>query len=140
MSAITDQMIFVFGSNTGGIHGAGAARFAREQRGAVMGVGFGPIGQSYAIPTKGVIKHRGQKRVGETLPLITINRYVREFLEYADHHQDKEFQVTCIGCGLAGLKDEDIAPMFENAPMNCYFDELWMPWLTKLSHRFWGTF
>lgn len=132
----TSHMIFCFGSNTGGIHGAGAAAFAVRNRGAAWGTGVGHVGQSYALPTKNARKGR----VGMTLPLTMIQKYVDQFLEYADHRHDLEFQVTCIGCGLAGLKHEDIAPMFENAPMNCFFDEFWKPWLTKASHRFWGTF
>jgi hypothetical protein len=48
--------------------------------------------------------------------------------------------VTRIGCGLAGLKDEDIAPMFAIAPMeNCFFDTKWQPWLPETA-QYWGTF
>ena len=149
----TSNMIFVFGSNTGGIHGAGAARFALEHRGARMGVGFGLIGQSYAIPTKGVYRHkrRGQAivKVGDTLDLSTIKRYVDEFLRDATKRQDLMFQVTCIGCGLAGLTDEDVAPMFLAAPENCVFDEFWRghlgdtgpgPQGTSFVRRYWGSF
>ncbi|QDP54385.1 MAG: hypothetical protein Unbinned4120contig1000_37 [Prokaryotic dsDNA virus sp.] len=143
----TEDMIFVFGSNTGGIHGAGAALFARQQRGAKPGVGYGHIGQSYAIPTKGHFTQKlkgrgGHKRVhvGNTLDLTTIERYVRDFIKFAEEHPEMAFQVTRIGCGLAGLKDEDIAPMFEDAPPNCFFDNHWQPWLGKLSHRFWGNY
>lgn len=53
-------------------------------------------------------------------------------------HPELTFQVTCIGCGLAGLKHEDIAPMFKDAPGNCVFDTLWKPWLPDA--EFWGTF
>ena len=139
----TSHMIFCFGSNLGGIHDAGAARFAYQQRGALPGIGVGHFGQSYAIPTKGIKRARGKRhnyQIGDTLSLNVIRQYVDEFLEYADHHQELEFQVTCIGCGLAGLKHEDVAPMFENAPMNCFFDEAWRPYLVKASHRFWGSF
>lgn len=146
-------MIFVFGSNTGGIHGAGAARFALEHRGARMGVGFGLVGQSYAIPTKGVHRRKryGESRVtvGDTLGLDTIKRYVDEFLRDATKHltthPDLTFQVTCIGCGLAGLRHEDIAPMFLAAPENCVFDELWREHLGDTGpgpheRRYWGSF
>lgn len=140
----TSKMIFVFGSNTGGIHRAGAARFALEHRGAKMGVGHGRQGQSFAIPTKGVHRQklpRGHSRVhvGDTLDLVTIQRYVRDFLMYARDLPEAEFQVTCVGCGLAGLRHEDVAPMFENATANCFFDHLWAPWLS-LNHKFWGTY
>ena len=123
--------IFVFGSNEGGFHGAGAARFALEHRGAKLRVAFGQEGQSFAIPTK-------DETIRHTLSLTTIKRYVDEFIEEAKLHPEQSYQVTRIGCGLAGLKDEDIAPMFYEAPDNCWFDEAWKPWLPNA--KFWGTF
>jgi hypothetical protein len=130
----TDNMIFVFGSNLAGYHGAGAAKYAMIHKGAQLGIGVGRTGQCYAIPTKGVYKGS----IGQTLPLRTIQGYVDEFLAYARCNPTMTFQVTCIGCGLAGLRHEQIAPMFIGAPMNCWFDEKWKQWLTKSGHRFWG--
>ena len=124
-------MIFVFGSNLAGRHGAGAALYAAKYHGAIRGIGLGIQGNSYGIPTKGETLH--------TLPLNQIKRYVGYFMQYADNHRSQEFQVTCIGCGLAGLKHEDIAPMFVTAPNNCLFDTLWKPWLGE-DKRYWGTF
>ena len=50
---MTDKpWIFVFGSNLAGRHGKGAALFARQERGAIYGVGQGRTGNAYAIPTK----------------------------------------------------------------------------------------
>ena len=43
--------IFVFGSNQAGRHGKGSALEARRNHGAVYGVGEGPTGNAYAIPT-----------------------------------------------------------------------------------------
>lgn len=103
--------IFVFGSNLAGIHGAGAARSALAMFGAVWGVGVGLQGRSYAIPTK-------DERI-QTLPLNRIRPYVDQFLEFARAHPEMNFQVTRIGCGLAGYTDSDIAPMFKEAPDNC---------------------
>jgi hypothetical protein len=102
--------IFVFGSNLKGVHGAGAAKLAREKFGAQMGVGIGITGQCYAIPTK--------DEMIWTLPLTRIEEYVIDFLEYAKENSDKTFLVTQIGCGLAGYTPEDIAPMFKNHPNN----------------------
>lgn len=113
--------IFVFGSNEAGIHGAGAARFAVERHGAVMGRGVGFQGNSYGIPTK---DHQIQ-----TLPLPSIAGYVRQFLREAAVCLDTTFHVTQIGCGLAGLEPKDIAPMFHDAPSNCQFSSAWEPWL-----------
>lgn len=110
-------MIFVFGSNLAGRHGKGAALYALEHKGAIYGRGVGPQGNSYAIPTKG---YRLQ-----TLPLESIKGYVIQFIVYALVHSTEEFEVTRIGCGLAGYKDEQIAPMFKNAPPNCHLPEGW---------------
>lgn len=50
--------VFVFGSNPEGRHGAGAARVAAEQFGAVYGKGEGLQGSSYALPTKDLAEAR----------------------------------------------------------------------------------
>lgn len=105
-------MIFVFGSNYGGRHGKGAALFAREHHGAIYGKREGLQGNSYAIPTK-------NSRM-KSLPLETIKVHVDKFLDFARAHPELEFEVTPIGCGLAGYKYTDIAPMFKEAPFNCH--------------------
>ncbi len=109
-------MIFVFGSNLAGRHGKGAALFARMHYGAVYGQGIGLQGRSYAIPTKDTDLR--------TLPLDEIGRHVRTFLAFAESQSALRFEVTPIGCGLAGYKPADIAPMFLDAPMNCQMPEL----------------
>ena len=63
---------------------------------------------------------------------------MHDFMQYAKDHPELKFQVTRIGCGLAGLKDSDIAPMFQDAPPNCRFDEAWKPYLKD--KEYWGTF
>jgi hypothetical protein len=123
-------MIFVFGSNLAGVHGAGAARVAHQKHGAIWGQGKGMAGNSYAIPTK------DGKIV--SLPLKSIQFYVGEFLIHAIKNPQSQFQVTCIGCGLAGFQHYEIAPMFVNAPENCYFDTEWKLWLPE--KKFWGSF
>lgn len=103
--------IFVFGSNLAGRHGKGAALHARKYCGAVYGQGEGLQGSSYAIPTKDANL--------QTLPLDTIAVHVAVFLEFAFAHPELHFQVTPIGCGLAGYKPRDIAWMFDlPAPKN----------------------
>ena len=102
--------VFVFGSNEAGIHGAGAARQAHNHFGAKAGQGFGKAGRTFAIPTK-------DWQI-ETLPLPAIGFYVSRFLEFARHNKPLTFLVTPIGCGLAGYKPHQIAPMFRDAPMN----------------------
>lgn len=140
----TSKMVFVFGSNTAGIHGAGAAKYARLHKDAKLGSWFGRTGDSWAIPTKGhLTDFRGKLLVGGTLPLEQIQQYVHAFLAYAKQTPEIEYQITCIGCGLAGLRHQDIAPMFKDAPDNCYFDNKWFPYLTSGAgdhpqHKFWG--
>lgn len=112
-----DTMVFVFGSNLAGIHGAGAARFALENHGAVWGQGIGLQGNSYGIPTK-------DENI-ETLPLEEIDKHVKDFLDFARQNTHMEFNVTRIGCGLAGYKDHQIAPMFNGAPDNCTLPVGW---------------
>lgn len=109
--------IFVFGSNRAGRHGKGAALFAKNHRGAIYGQGFGRQGNSFAIPTK--------DENLKTLPLASIELGVLAFLLYADEHPELEFEVTRIGCGLAGYSEEEIAPMFANAPKNCHLPKGW---------------
>lgn len=112
-----DKPIFVFGSNLAGRHGKGAALAARQQHGAIYGVGVGRTGNAYAIPTK--------DRNLRTLPLESIASHVRGFIDYASANQDLNFQVTRVGCGLAGYTDQQIAPMFSNAPNNCQLPDGW---------------
>lgn len=115
------KSIFVFGSNLAGRHGLGAAKEAFYKHGAIIGQGEGWQGQSYALPTKDVYL--------ESLPLEDIEANVHEFLRFAKGHPDLEFEVTRVGCGLAGYKDEQIAPMFFGAPTNCAFSSRWSKWL-----------
>lgn len=109
--------IFVFGSNLAGRHGKGAALHALKNYGAVYGRGIGRQGNSYAIPTKDAFLR--------TLSLKEIERYVRDFNAYAAQNPGLKFLVTRIGCGLAGYKDADIAPLFRFAPPNCQLPEGW---------------
>lgn len=109
--------IFVFGSNLSGRHGKGAALYAKQHHGAIYGQGIGLQGTSYAIPTKDININ--------TLPLWRIEGYVNDFIEHAKNHPTYVYNVSRIGCGLAGYNDEDIAPLFREAPSNCVLPEGW---------------
>jgi hypothetical protein len=111
--------IFVFGSNLAGRHGKGAALYARRHRGAIYGQGEGLQGTSYAIPTKDGRNGAKLTDPSQLLPLEVIAIHVGIFLGFADAHPELTFQVTPIGCGLAGYKPDDIAPLFAKAPTNC---------------------
>jgi len=102
ITSLQPNEVFVFGSNLAGFHGGGAAHIAYKLFGAQWGVGVGPTGQCYAIPTmQGGID--------------TIRPYVDDFITYANQHPEKLFLVTRIGCGIAGFTDEQIAPLFKSA-------------------------
>lgn len=133
MSFDPNLAIFVFGSNKAGIHGAGAARYAREHKGARMGIGEGITGNCYALPTKGF-------KI-EMIPLAEVELAVIRFIEQAQfwYGRGAQFQVTQVGCGLGGFTKEEIAPLFTKAPDNCWFDNEWRPILGE-RFRYWGTF
>lgn len=100
--------IFVFGSNLSGLHAGGAARIAHQVFGAKWGVGYGLTGKTYAIPTK-------SHSIRRTLLVGEIKPYVDMFIDFASDNTQFKFLVTEIGCGLAGLKVEQVAPLFERA-------------------------
>lgn len=144
-------MCMVFGSNEAGIHGAGAAKYAEKHHAARHGCGFGYcsksevigmdfrekvarvelVAHSFAVPTKDYNI--------ETLPLARVGEYVGLLLDFATVRQDLDFQITQIGCGLAGFTPKQIAPMFYGKYLdNLYFDEAWKAYLPE-SAKFWGT-
>lgn len=102
ITELKENEIFVFGSNLQGMHGGGAARIAYEKFGAIWGQGVGLQGQSYGIPTM----HGGVE---------VIKPYIDEFIEFAKTHPELKFLVTRVGCGIAGFRDEEMAPLFEKA-------------------------
>ena len=107
--------IFVYGTKLKGINGAGAARCSSDIYGADYGVGFGFTGQAFALPTK--------RSPEESLSLRMVESYVILFLEIAREHglqYGTRFNLTKIGCGLAGFDQREIADMFRNAPTNVW--------------------
>jgi hypothetical protein len=102
ITELKENEIFVFGSNLEGMHGGGAARAAYNKFGAIWGQGVGLQGQSYGIPTM----HGG---------IDVIKPYVDKFIDFAKSHPELKFLVTRIGCGIAGFRDEEIAPLFKDA-------------------------
>ena len=93
--------IFVFGSNLEGQHHGGAARTAYEKFGAEWGVGDGPTGRCYAIPTM-------FKDIEDIRP------YAEKFIDYAKAHPQNRFLLTRVGCGIAGFNDIDMAQLFQD--------------------------
>ena len=120
INSLEENEIFVFGSNLQGMHGGGAARVAHEKFGAVWGEGIGLQGQSYAIPTM----HGG---------VDVIAPYVNDFIAFAKEHPELKFLVTEIGCGIAGFRISEMAPLFKEALKmeNIYLPERFIEVLEK---------
>ena len=102
ITELKEGEVFVFGSNKEGMHGGGAARIAYKEFGAIWGEGVGMTGRCYAIPT-----------MDGSLDII--RKHVDDFTEYAAAHPELTFLVTRIGCGIAGWRDSEIAPLFGKA-------------------------
>jgi hypothetical protein len=113
--------VFVFGSNTAGRHGKGAAEVAKRKYGARRGIGEGLMRRCYAIPTKD-----GSLNV---LSKSEIKAAVKRFRQFTKENRELMFFVTRIGCGLAGYKDREIAPMFRGATRRCSFPIEWKEFL-----------
>lgn len=103
--------IFVFGSNAQGNHHGGAARIAHERFGAILGIGEGLQGQSYALPTM-----EGP---------ASFKRSAERFIEYATEHPELTFYLTRVGTGIAGHTNEEVAPLFREAPSNVIKPKGW---------------
>lgn len=101
ISSLEKGQIFVFGSNAAGMHGGGAAYTAMQRFGAILGQGDGLQGQSYAISTM------------EGIDAMREN--IDRFIAFARQHPELTFLVTRIGCGIAGYKVSDVAPLFAPA-------------------------
>lgn len=104
---LNDNEIFVFGSNLSGRHGKGAAKTALTW-GAKWGQAAGLQGKTYGIPTK-------DASVKRILRIDEIKPFVDDFIKCATYHSGNIFYVTEIGCGLAGYKPKNIAPLFKEA-------------------------
>lgn len=102
ISSLKPNEIITFGSNIEGFHFGGCARISFDKFGAEWGKGVGLYGQSYAIPT-----------MGEGIE--SIKPFVDDFIQFAKYNPTLTFLVTPIGCGIAGYKPEQIAPLFEQA-------------------------
>lgn len=113
-------MIFVFGSNLAGIHGAGAAKYAHEHHGAKWGVGEGLTGRSYALPTKGYEI--------ENVPWSFVWNSLKTFVEFAKAHPELDFALTPVGTGLAGHSKKDVwEALYElGIPENVYLTSSWV--------------
>lgn len=118
ISALKFNEVFVFGSNRAGLHAGGAARTAREKFGAREGVGEGLTGQCYAFPTL--------TENFEKVSPASLQASRDRLFETARLHPDKTFLLTKVGCGIAGFSEDEIRPLFANAPSNIVLPDDWI--------------
>jgi len=131
---------FVFGSNELGQHGGGAAGVAWREYGARYaghggaGQGFGPQGNCFGIPTCS----KTCNQPDHDIEYDKLKYYIQCFLLWARLQMGRrQFKVTQIGCGLAGWKSEEVAPLFNDAPPNCFYDTAWHEFLGD-EKKYWG--
>lgn len=111
--------VFVFGSNTEGRHGLGAAKDAKDMFGAVQGQAEGLQGKSYAIVTKNLtsgVEMFGRKitKTGErSVERFEIREQLEDLMQFAENNPDKKFYITKLGSSLAGYSVEEIKNLFE---------------------------
>ena len=114
--------IFVFGSNTEGRHGKGAALNARQWFGAIYGQAEGLQGRAYAIITKDI--SRGNR--SRSISLEQIQESIGAFYVFAASRKDLNFYVTKIGSGLAGYTEKEIGDCFRSHA-DKYQDNVFLP-------------
>lgn len=111
---LEDNQIFVFGSNTQGIHGAGAAYCAVKYFDAIYGQSKGLQGKSYAIITKDLTKN-----IHPSISKEMIIAQIKELYNFAKTHPNSEFLIaySAKGINLNGYSNEELAEMFAEIPI-----------------------
>lgn len=119
---LNKDQIFVFGSNTQGRHGKGAALTARLRFGAIYGQPEGIQGKSFAIITKDLTKNAHPSRT-----IAQIISQIEKLYKYATLHSDKEFIIAykCGDCNLNAYSSDNMAKMFASRDIseNIVFDK-----------------
>lgn len=119
---LPNHSIFVFGSNTQGKHGKGAALTAWSKFGATYGQPIGCQGDSYAIVTKDLTM-QNHPSVYST----HIEFQIKILYEYAKSKAHLSFYVAYSGEGtnLNGWTPQQMADMFSSFPIpeNMVFEE-----------------
>ena len=115
ISELKENQIFVFGSNMAGFHYGGAAKFAFDKFGAVWGQGLGIAGQTYAFPTL----HRASTETGKNdMELLNDDELEAQFkilFIKIEENPDKEFLLTKIGTGIAGIPIQIMNELFNRS-------------------------
>lgn len=122
ITKLEPNQIFVFGSNTEGRHGAGAALWALKNAGAEYGKPKKFQGQSYAIITKDL-----KSKKHPSVSIDSIIHQIAELYIIARIHDDLEFLIAYSGKGhnLNGYTSKQMADMFsqDSIPENIIFEE-----------------
>jgi hypothetical protein len=123
ITALKPGEIFVFGSNTQGRHGKGAALWAYQHAGAIYGWPRGPQGRSYAICTKDLTK-----RIHPSVSQSDIEWQIHLLYGWArmDNHLHQRFLVAyTTQPNLNGYTPQQMADMFCSQPIpdNMVFEE-----------------
>lgn len=136
---ISQNQVFVFGSNLDGFHGAGAAGLAcrgdarnnwREDQWflkamkspvgspnrigwwAVYGIARGfQIGKIGKSYAIPTVTKPGKKR---SISILDIGNSLRDLYNFAENRSDLEFLITKIGLGLAGYSLQEMQDLFKN--------------------------
>ncbi len=116
------NQIFVFGSNTQGRHGKGAALTALKVFGAINGQAEGLQGRSYAIITKDLTKKIHPSRTKEQ-----IIEQIKKLYDFAIKNPTLEFLIAyrADNQNLNAYSSQDMADMFGSLiiPDNIVFEE-----------------
>lgn len=112
--------IFVYGANTQGRHGKGAALEAVQKHGAIYGR-IGLCGNSYGVITK---------ELRANYPAITVDDLSKEIdllVQCAREYPEHTFMCTPFGTGLAGFTHDTMRGLFSwrNIPDNLILPEEW---------------
>jgi exodeoxyribonuclease-5 len=127
VTSLEPNQIFVFGSNEGSskgaapTHGAGSAKIARDNFGAIQGQSRGLQGQSYGIVTK---KFYDVEKSSTPQEIV---EEIKGLYEYAKQNPTKEFLVSDYSkSNLNGYTGQQMADMFNSAgpiPSNIVFNK-----------------
>jgi hypothetical protein len=126
----SENTIFVFGSNPEGRHGAGAAKIAKDQFGAIYGQGKGLQGNAYALPTKDlrIKENKGFKSIKPD----QVVENIKELYSVALQNPTKDFKVAyrnTTQASLNGYTGIEMINLFKSAgkiPNNIIFSKEWI--------------
>lgn len=119
INSLSDNEVFIFGSNLNGHHAGGAALQAVNAFGAEWGIGEGLTGHCYAFPTLDK----------DMRPLLRSDLIDSRHKLYATCNAlpEKTFLLTAVGTGIAGNSHDYMKEIFTSqaTPGNLILPEEW---------------